>query len=197
MVALSVSAIILAAVATLVYAAGAANDTNDNTGRMQAKLRYTTLKISELIKESRLICDAGSGHIILWDSDDNMDGLIGIEEVTYIETINYLDGLRLVTFNSASGSADSTTLSISFLKNSWSRNWLESYFAMRQTVLLRPVECRNVQLEVDAWPPLSHLATVSFYLVEDGRKHHYQIKAAVRCWAGELLVDGELSGSTL
>lgn len=199
MIALSVSAIILAAVATLVYAAGAANDTNDNTGQMQAKLRYTTLKISELIKGSRLICNAGSGRIILWDSDDNMDGLIGIEEVTYIEVIDQyqLNGLRLVTFDSASGSTDSTTLSISFLKNSWSRNWLESYFVMRQTVLLKPDECRDVQLAADAWSPLSRLASVSFNLVENGRKHYYQIRAAVRCWAGSLLVDGELPGSTL
>jgi hypothetical protein len=193
MVALSVSAVILAAVATLVYAAGAANDTNDNTNRMQAKLRYTTLKISGLIKESRLICDAGIGRIVLWDSDDNMDGRIGVEEVTYIETIDRSNGLRLVTFNSGTSG---TTLSTSFLRKSEARSWLESHYGLRQTKLLGPVECRDIRFAVDVWPPLSQLASVSFNLVENGRKHHYQIRAAVRCWAGSLLVGGELPSGT-
>jgi hypothetical protein len=194
MVALSVSAVILAAVATLAYAVGAANDTSDNTSQVQVKLRYTTLKISGLIKGSRLICDAGIGYILLWDSDDNMDGRIGIEELTYIETINKLNGLRLVTFNSGTSG---TTLSIDFLKNGGARSWLGSNYVLSQTVLLRPVECGNVQFAVDILPPLSQLASVSFYLVENGLKHHYQIRAATRCWAGSLLIGGKLPGSTL
>lgn len=185
MVALSVSAVIFAAVATLAYAVGAANDTSGDTSQMQAKLRYTTLKISGLIKGSRLICDAGTNYILLWDSDDNMDGRIDINEVTYIEAIKESYGLRLVTFNSG---MSGTTLSIDFLQKSDTRKWLEENYVLSQTELLGPDECANIQFTVDVSPPASQLASVSFHLVENGVNHYYQITTAVvRCWAGSLL----------
>ena len=55
MVALAVSGIILGALVTFAFAFGSANETFGDTSEKQARVRYVTLRISELIKHSRLI----------------------------------------------------------------------------------------------------------------------------------------------
>jgi len=67
LVALVVTSIILAAVATLAYALGTVNDSSNDTAVKQAQLRYATLRISDLIKYSKLVYAASE-----LDADGNI-----------------------------------------------------------------------------------------------------------------------------
>lgn len=72
LIALIVTGIILAAVAALAYALGTANESSDDTAVKQAQLRYATLRISELIRYSKLVYAASESEIVLWlDRDGN------------------------------------------------------------------------------------------------------------------------------
>ena len=69
LVALVVTSIIMTAVATLAYAMSSANDATDDTSRKQAQIRFATLKISDLIRHSRLVCYADGDDIAVWRAD--------------------------------------------------------------------------------------------------------------------------------
>ena len=56
LMALMVSSVIMAAVASLAYAFGASTDSTNDTVRKQAQVRCATIRISDLIRYSRLIC---------------------------------------------------------------------------------------------------------------------------------------------
>ena len=97
LMALMVTSIILAAVATLAYAMGSADDAADDTIQKQAHLRYTTLRISELIRYCKLICDNNGEYVAVWRADNN-DKLFNNNERIYIQ--KYGEGLRLLEFDS-------------------------------------------------------------------------------------------------
>ncbi|MCH7559430.1 MAG: prepilin-type N-terminal cleavage/methylation domain-containing protein, partial [Planctomycetes bacterium] len=71
LVALVVTGIVLAAVATLAFAMGTANDVADDSSQKQAQVRYATLRISELIRHCKLICGTPGSDVAVWRADDN------------------------------------------------------------------------------------------------------------------------------
>ncbi len=95
LVALMVTSVILAAVASLAYAMGSASDITSDTAQKQAQVRYTTLRISELIRHCKLIYDIQGNDIVIWKSDDNADGNVDASELVYIETGVGGDYIRL------------------------------------------------------------------------------------------------------
>ena len=97
LVALMVTSIVLTAVATLAYAVGRANDSSDDTAVKQAQLRYATLRISELIRHSKLVCTATANHIELWLADVN--------ESAYIDAVPTGDGYIRLQLREGSGDA--------------------------------------------------------------------------------------------
>jgi len=97
LVALVVASVILTAVATLAYAMGAANDSSDDTAEKQAQVRYATLRISELIRHSKLVCTATANHIELWLADVN--------EPAYIDVVPTGDGYLELQLREGSGDA--------------------------------------------------------------------------------------------
>ena len=157
LMALMVTSIILAAVATLAYAMGSADDAADDTIQKQAHLRYATLRISELIRYCKLICDNNGEYVAVWRADDNDDGLFNIDELVYIQ--KYEQGLRLVEFDSL-GNLIST--------------------------MLIP-QCSNIEFETDTAPMWAQRLTISFDLVEGGLSSRYQINTAMRSKAEYLL----------
>jgi len=161
LIALIVTGIILAAVATLAYALGTVNESSDDTAVKQAQLRYATVRISELIRYSKLVYAASEGEIVLWldrDRDEELD--ITDELVAITRVILENDDMQLCEFNSAP-----------------------------EPVVLVP-RCRNVQFRFDepALPPTKRkFVSISFELVENGVVRQYQMSAALRGWAGHLL----------
>ena len=170
LVALSVASIVLTAVATLAYAMGTANDASDDTSQKQAQVRYATLRLSELIRYSKLVYAASESEIILWLDRDRDEELDITDELVAITRVILEDGdMQLCEFNSSP-----------------------------EPVVLIP-RCRNVQFRFDepALPPTKRkFVSISFELVENGVVRQYQINAALRAWAGHLLNDsGEIVNS--
>ena len=157
LMALMVTSIILAAVATLAYAMGSADDAANDTIQKQAHLRYATLRISELIKYCKLIFVVNSDYVIIWRADINNDKLFNNNERIYIQ--KYGEGLRLLEFDSW-GNPIST--------------------------MLIP-QCSNIEFEIDREPMRTQRLTISFDLVEGGVSSRYQINTAMRSKVEHLL----------
>jgi len=181
LVALSVSGIVLAAVATLAYAMSSANDSTDDTGRKQAQVRYTTLRLSELIRQCKLICFAGPDDFTVWRGDDNEDGQINGNELVIIESGSSGDHLQFCDF--PVGGADPVALSdiLSYSTN-W---WVSAGLSIRCTTLIG--ECVNMEFSFDALPPATRFVNFSFDLLENGFSRQYEISGYVRGWGGNLL----------
>jgi len=179
LVALVVTGIVLAAVATLAFAMGAANDVADDSSQKQAQVRYTTLRISELIRHCKLICGTPGGDLAIWRADDNGDGQININELVYIERGTGRDYLRLCEFPSS----DTSLVNLSDIETLSTSDYIVTY------VPLVP-QCSNVEFGfLPELPPQSRFVSISFDVVENDIVHQYQISAALRGWAGNLLND--------
>jgi len=165
LVAMMVTSVILTAVATLAYALGKVSDSGNDTSEKQAQLRYATLKISELIRYSRLVYAADESGVVLW-RDDNGDDYITAAELVTIST-------RQVGSDSQLCETDGTAEPIALIH-----------------------QCRNVQFTFDqpSEPPTKRtFVSVLFDLNENGGTNHYQISAALRCWAWYMLdFDGNI-----
>jgi prepilin-type N-terminal cleavage/methylation domain-containing protein len=162
LVALMVTSVILAAVATLAYALGKVSDSGNDTSEKQAQLRYATLRISELIRYSKLIYSAGENAVVLW-RDDNGDDYITLGEG------------ELVTIGTRQVGSDSQLC--------------ETTDGTAEPIALIH-QCSNVQFTFDqpSEPPTRiKFVSISFDLNENGGTNHYQISAALRCWAGYML----------
>lgn len=180
LVALMVTGIVLAAVATLAFALGAANDSSNDTAVKQAQVRYATLRISELIRHCKLICGTPGNDLAVWRADDNGDGKINPTELFYIEAGQNRNYLRLLEFSSGSGS-----IPLSSIQSGEVKPVLELYCSNRHIVLVP--ECSDVQFYPDDITPNSKFVSISFDLDEDGVTYSYQINTSLRAWAGHLL----------
>ncbi len=180
LVALMVTSIVFTAVATLAYALGGVNETSSDKAEKQAQLRYTTLRISELIRHSKLVCGTAEGDLAIWRADDNDNGEINPRELVYLEAGVSRDYLRLLDFPSA---AD-WPVQLSNIRYGTTKSDLILLCDERRVVLVP--ECSNVQFSGDLTPQ-SKFVSISFELVEDGVVRQYQINAALRGWAGHLL----------
>jgi len=181
LVALVVTGIVLAAVATLAFAIGVANDVTDDSSQKQAQVRYATLRISELIRHCKLICGTPGSDIAIWRSDSNDVGQININELVYIERGPNEDHIRLYECNSVSNPV--ITLSdIDAVGTSW---WLGFYDSETYVELLP--QCSSVQFVPYPAAPQTQFVSILFDLDENGVTHNYQINASLRAWAGNLL----------
>jgi len=176
LVALIVTGIVLAAVATLAFAMEAANDETDDTSQKQAQVRYATLRISELIRHCKLICGTPNGELAIWRADSNDVGQININELVYIERGTGSDYLRLCVFPSS----DTSLVNLSDIETLSTSSYDVTY------VQLIP-QCSDVQFSLDVVPPNSRFVSIAFDVLENDIVHQYQISAALRSWAGNLL----------
>lgn len=176
LVALVVTGIVLAAVATLAFAMGTANDVADDSSQKQAQVRYATLRISELIRHCKLICGTPGDDLAIWRADDNGNGQININELVYIERGTSGDYLRLCEFPSS----DTSPVNLSDIETLSTSGYSVTY------VPLVP-QCSNVQFSLDAAPPNSRFMSISFDILENGIIRQYQISDTLRGWAGNLL----------
>lgn len=180
LVALMVTTIVLTAVATLAFALGNVNDTSDDTSRKQAQVRYTTLRISELIKNSRLVCGSYGDDLAIWRADDNGDDNINPTELIYLEAGVDRSYIKLLEFTSGVGNVLLTDI-----QNGTAKPTLISSCNYRRTVLVP--ECSYVQFQLDDVAPQSKFVSVTFNLLESDAVRQYQTNAALRGWAGNLL----------
>ena len=184
LVALMVTSIVFSAVVTLTYALGTANEVSGDTARKQAQVRFTTLRISELIRHCKLVCKTSGDDLVIWRADDNGDGQINVNELTYIGAGAGRDYIRLYECSNVSEVGLSEIDSVG---TSW---WL-GYYDSDAYVGLIP-QCNNMQFQFDVSPPDTEFVSISFDLVENEAVRRYQINAALRGRAGNLLDGGEI-----
>jgi prepilin-type N-terminal cleavage/methylation domain-containing protein len=184
-VALMVTGIILAAVATLAYALGSVGLSSDETCSSQAELRSATLRISELIRNSKLICGTPGDDLVIWRADDNGDGMINPPEVVYIEAGVSRSELQLLEFFWEG----LWYLTIEELQDINTKDALMLLCSSYRRIMLVP-QCSNVQYIFDepALPPTKRrFVSIWFELSQDGVLSRYQISSALHGWAGNLL----------
>jgi len=186
LVSLIVTGILLSAVATVAYAVNVADQTSDDTVGKQAYFRQAVLRISELVRHCRLIGAAPGNDLVVWQADDNGDGLINVNELVYIERSDTFDTLRLRAFHSA----DNPSTSLETLGLSDTKAQLASAYDETRTTLVPA--CKNLTFRFDAAPPRTQLLAVSFDLTEGNVDHRYEITVALRSWAGHLLSDANV-----
>jgi len=181
LVALMVTSIILAAVATLAFAMSSVKTSTDDTSYKEAHLRYATLRLTDLIRNCRLVCAAVGNDTAIWKSDDNGDGKINAAELVYIEAGSDRQYIKLLEFTSAGG----PSIELSEIVNDSARQTLLSSGNYRRITLVP--SCSNVQFLFDNTPPLSRFMNISFDIVENGASRQWQINSRLRGWAGNLL----------
>ena len=179
---LMISFIVLTAVVTLAYALSSAYNSTSNMNEKQAKIRYTSLRISELIKHSKIICDASSYELVIWREDDNNDNQINVSEIIYIETGGgrYL---RLLQFNPPS--SYDLTLPLFLIRSGYLKAYLIYRYSETYTTLLE--ECSNMSITIDRYPPYTQLVNISFDIEENQQIRTYQISSALRCNMSNLI----------
>jgi prepilin-type N-terminal cleavage/methylation domain-containing protein len=182
LMAMVITSIILGAVATLAYAMGVANDAGNDTTYKQAQVRYATLRISELIRNCRLIFSGTTEGLGIWRADNNGNGQVDANEVVFLSKGSGGNCLRFIEFSGASLPVYSDLTAII--------PYLFSAVPNRTTNLIP--ECSNVQFVPDVSPPWTRSVSVFFDLQEGGITHRYQIKATLRAWAGHLLNEAGL-----
>lgn len=179
LMALVITSLVLAAVASLAYALSAASDSTGDLSEKQAHLRYATLRIGELLRHCKIICGVPGGDLAIWRADDNVNSKININELVYITAGS--GSLTLVEFDSSGNSVISRS-GIGSLSTEW---WL-TYNGNTEYTQLIP-ECTNVLFEFDTAPPETRFVSISFEIPEDGIVRRYQINGFLRGWSEDLL----------
>jgi len=186
LVALTITGVVLSAVATFSFALDSAGQGAEDVSSKQAGLRHATLRISELIKHCGVICKGDSRGVIIWRADDNDDDEINLGELTYIETDFNRNGITI------------SRLDISAMAEEYSADWddiiNEAYRfspGLEGNELLG--QAGNVYFRFDTASPGTGFVSISFEQAENGITRHYQINAALRARAANLVnTDGTI-----
>ena len=178
LMALMITAIILSAVATLAFALTSATSETDELSANQAALRFATVKLGDLIRNSRHALITSSNDIAFWRSDDNADNAINAAELIYIEADSSGNSLKLLEFPN-----EPVTVTIAEIEDGTARSDLISIADERFATLFP--ECYSMQLTMVN----PKLVDISFQLMENEVLQSYQISAARRCSAANL-IDG-------
>jgi prepilin-type N-terminal cleavage/methylation domain-containing protein len=188
LVALMVTSVVLAAVATLTFAVGSANTYSQDTDRQQAQIRFATIKIKDLLQYSRLILSLDSTGLYCWRSDDDGDCKIDIKEVVRVEFNATTGNLQMVTF-SPSFWPVTISLDIASFKNGSAGQALKDYCNPKYVTLIG--NCANAHFLKDEDVPYSKFISIIFSLNSGSSIEKHQINAALRCWAGYQLYENE------
>ena len=188
-VALTITSLILSAAVSLAFAMSNATDYSDETSQKQTQLRFSTLKISDLIRNCRLICGNPGSDIVIWRADDNGDKDINPLELVYIETAN--DKIRMVEFSKKTAPFVDSNISIADIKNGSAKSSLNTFSYSKYTTIVPQAE--NIELNFDYSPPYTKFFAISFDMPINGINTKYEISAALRSWSENLIdSDGDI-----
>jgi len=170
---MSISAIILGAVATLAYALGEANDSSSDTRVKQAQLRSATMRIAELVRNSKLVMGNYANTLVLW-RDTNGNGKVTQEELVFLKTDSTQTGLTLTEYDSTEviGSAITPTT----VQNRTVANQLAIKPVPDTTINIIPT-CSHVNFAVNnAVIARSKSVTISFDIEINGTTVPYSLQ---------------------
>ena len=173
----------------------------DDTTHTQAELRYTTLRVGELIRTARLVCAAPDNDLVFWSADRNQNDVIDVNEIVYIEHDDPNNSLKLLEFDpnesttvlAALGLPDTQPVLATLAQTGTKAALVQAYAPaneVRRTTLLR--DCNDVVFTADQNPPRTRRLTISFDLAEGNGVHRYEIGAALLASA-QYLLSGDAS----
>jgi prepilin-type N-terminal cleavage/methylation domain-containing protein len=191
LMAIWVMGIILGAVAALAYSLGTANDMEDNTSDVYSRIRYTTFRISEIMRSGKLICANSGTSVAIWLADYNGDNKIEPNEIVYLESSG--GNINLVSFQ-PSGAAAGTVLLLANIKSGQARTWLAANSQVSSITLVN--NCNSVYFMTDQSPPSAKQLNILFSITQKGTVRQYQISDKLRCHAGYLLDSNGLLKTT-
>jgi len=162
MVALSITAIILAGIVSIVSAVGTATEAARETSEKQAFLRYAMLRVKDVISQSKLVCEKESGYVVLWEDDYNGNGKFSdypddMPEKKWL--MSYGDGSLVI----------------------WKQSGTKT--------LISSDAITNIRFVVDSPPPETRIVTVKFTLEENGIQTEYEVSTALRRGIDHLVDD--------
>jgi prepilin-type N-terminal cleavage/methylation domain-containing protein len=181
MVALIVSSIIFSAIASLAYAVGAANDSSTEISTSQARIRFATVRIQQLLKEAKLITLSGSDDLAVWTSDLDNDNEIDPREVLFTETGSERNYIKFLDFPAASPG----TVTLASLKDGSAKTSLVSLCNERRIEIIP--NCSNVSFYPSNVSQQDDFVCISFDYPEENRTRHWQISSKLLCHADNLI----------
>jgi prepilin-type N-terminal cleavage/methylation domain-containing protein len=184
LMAMTLTGIILAAVATLAFALGSANDSADDLSEVQSRIRYTTIRLGELVRNCKLICSNNGTEIVLWRADDNGDNKINPGEIVYIDTGSSNHQIRILSF-SPTGAVAFATTTIAALGAGGTKAVLIANCSPSYTTLMN--NCSYVTFTTDTAAPFSKRLNLFFGVQQNGIVQNYQCSEFLRAQAGYLL----------
>jgi prepilin-type N-terminal cleavage/methylation domain-containing protein len=203
LIATTVMTIILAAVAALASAMSNADRETKNMSEQQAQIRYTTMRIGELIRNASLIVpvnDPRIGFCVWTDSDE--DGRADGIELVYVEinialasaTEQALAEGTLYQSNGQGGIeileflTQGDTFTISQIEDATARGTCLGSGTSRFTTIIP--KCSNAEVFIDKD---RKFVSMKFTVNENGRDIQYQMSGTRRCSAVHVLnSSGEL-----
>ncbi|MBW8034663.1 MAG: prepilin-type N-terminal cleavage/methylation domain-containing protein [Planctomycetes bacterium] len=184
---LMVIGIILAAAATLAFAMNSAEKVTDDMGESQAYIRYATMRVSELIRNSNMVFATSYLHngIAIW-TDVNNSGRIGACELVYVEYDAANDEIDIVEF-----SEYNVVVTVGQVENGNARLLSEQNETGRYTNVV--FDCTKASFPVSN--PVGDLVSILLTVDENDVSKQYQISARRMVSMDYLLnVSGGLKG---
>jgi prepilin-type N-terminal cleavage/methylation domain-containing protein len=177
LLALIVTAIVLAAVASLAYAMSTSNDASGDTGLKQAQIRAATLRITDLIRNAKLICGTPTDAIVVWRADIDSNKKINSDELVYIQSNSARDKIQLIQYNRPA--SYNSAILLADIQSGAAKLALDSV-CQKTTINLVP-QCGNVLLTIDnpAIPQKSKWASIKFNITENNVTRKCEIYTAV------------------
>ncbi|MFA6186953.1 MAG: prepilin-type N-terminal cleavage/methylation domain-containing protein [Phycisphaerae bacterium] len=183
--AMTVTGIILAAVATLAFALGSANDSADNTSEIQSRIRYTTIRFGELVRNCKLVCSNSGAEVAIWRADDKaVDNKINPGELVYIETGNSNGQIKLLQF-APTGAMAANWFTLAAISNGSAKTWLKNNCPYSYITLVN--NCSYVTFTTDTAAPFSKRLNMFFGVTQKAVIQNYQCSAFLRAQAEYLL----------
>ncbi len=188
MVAMVITGFIMSAIATLAFAFGSANETSDEISVTQAQVRFASLRLKELISQSKLVCAQTDDDLVLWTGGENGDNDIDVEEIVYIETGPDNNYIQLLEFKSpeawlVSGFDGSNKIDV--LPNTEVKSSFLGGTDYSRTRLI--TSCSNISFTLDKAVPNTEFVSISFDINVNGISQNYQINAKLECQAANLI----------
>lgn len=169
--ALSVLTVILSAAATLAFAVGSAESATNKMGEQQARIRYATMRIRELARNSCLVIPYSDTGVIFWTGDANADGKINGSEAVWLSTDAGSGNGSIVSITEFPGQTAVVTR-----QELESGNDLNVLMAITDETVTNLFEnCSSVSISLQ-----DNITTVTFTLVEDSQSRQCQVIAAIR-----------------
>ncbi len=188
MIAIVITGFITSAAATLAFAFSSVNESSDEISVTQAQVRFASLRLKELISQSKLVCAKTDDDLVLWSRDINRDNDIDVEEVIYIETGPDNNYIQLLEFKSAEvwliSGFDSSDKIGGFLLSGVKSSFLGGTDYSHTRLI---TSCSNVIFTLDKSAPNTEFVSISFDIEVNGISQNYQINAKLKCWAGNLI----------